>query len=272
MSGQGGGSTGRRDSTWGDEDTGSGPRRRQRNPRPCQGRDGRRTRGGAAILKAIVACVDEALAASRLERRDIAAAGIGSPGPPRPRDGRDPLQRQPRRPRFPARVPTCRTALGCPVLVQKRRPRRRIRRVPAGGGTRAPRGRDCGVCRHRHRRLHHRGWPGGQWHDRQRGRDRPHRRQGPAVPSATAAPAAVSRALASRTAITRRVNKAIRKGTPDHPPRAARPEGGTAQERRPSPRRSPPATKSRSEPSLAPAHYLGLGLGSLINVSSAPRS
>jgi glucokinase len=37
--------------------------------------------GGPAILQAMVACVDEALANAGLGRSDVAAAGIGSPGP-----------------------------------------------------------------------------------------------------------------------------------------------------------------------------------------------
>lgn len=37
--------------------------------------------GADAILKTIVDCVDEALSAARLGRGDVAAAGIGSPGP-----------------------------------------------------------------------------------------------------------------------------------------------------------------------------------------------
>jgi glucokinase len=37
--------------------------------------------GGPAILAAVVACVDEALAAASLSRRQVAAVGIGSPGP-----------------------------------------------------------------------------------------------------------------------------------------------------------------------------------------------
>lgn len=37
--------------------------------------------GGPAILAAIVACVDEALRNARLGRQDVAGAGIGSPGP-----------------------------------------------------------------------------------------------------------------------------------------------------------------------------------------------
>src|SRR5205085_11940664 len=37
--------------------------------------------GEAAILQAILACADEAIAVSRLERGQIAAAGIGAPGP-----------------------------------------------------------------------------------------------------------------------------------------------------------------------------------------------
>ena len=43
--------------------------------------------GGAAILKAIVSCVDAALASARLARSDLAAAGIGSPGPLDPETG-----------------------------------------------------------------------------------------------------------------------------------------------------------------------------------------
>lgn len=37
--------------------------------------------GGEAILKTIVECVDDALAGARLGRDDVAAAGVGSPGP-----------------------------------------------------------------------------------------------------------------------------------------------------------------------------------------------
>src|SRR4051794_16423056 len=43
--------------------------------------------GAAAILDAIVTGVDAALAAAGLERRAIAAAGIGSPGPLDPATG-----------------------------------------------------------------------------------------------------------------------------------------------------------------------------------------
>ena len=37
--------------------------------------------GGPAILEAMVSCVDEALRNAGMARQDIAAAGIGSPGP-----------------------------------------------------------------------------------------------------------------------------------------------------------------------------------------------
>ncbi len=37
--------------------------------------------GGDAILRAIVDCIDDALTSARLSRHDIAAAGVGSPGP-----------------------------------------------------------------------------------------------------------------------------------------------------------------------------------------------
>ena len=44
-------------------------------------------KGPTAILEAIVACVDEALADARLWPNDIAAAGVGSPGPLDPETG-----------------------------------------------------------------------------------------------------------------------------------------------------------------------------------------
>ena len=43
--------------------------------------------GAPAILQAIVSCVDAALADARLQRTDVAAAGVGSPGPLDPGTG-----------------------------------------------------------------------------------------------------------------------------------------------------------------------------------------
>jgi glucokinase len=43
--------------------------------------------GAAAILRAMIACVAAALADARLQRRDLAAAGVGSPGPLDPETG-----------------------------------------------------------------------------------------------------------------------------------------------------------------------------------------
>jgi glucokinase len=47
---------------------------RAKRPTPAQ-------EGGEAILKAMVDCIDEALAAARIGRGEIAGAGVGSPGP-----------------------------------------------------------------------------------------------------------------------------------------------------------------------------------------------
>ncbi len=43
--------------------------------------------GAPAILRAIIECVDEALSIAKLSRTDIAAAGVGSPGPLNPETG-----------------------------------------------------------------------------------------------------------------------------------------------------------------------------------------
>ena len=53
---------------------------RAKRPTPAQ-------EGGDAILKAIVEALDEAIADARLKREDIAGVGIGSPGPLDPESG-----------------------------------------------------------------------------------------------------------------------------------------------------------------------------------------
>lgn len=53
-----------------------------RSKRPTPARE-----GGNAIFRTILECVDEALAAARLARSDIAAVGVGSPGPLNPDTG-----------------------------------------------------------------------------------------------------------------------------------------------------------------------------------------
>lgn len=83
---------------------------RSKRPTPAQ-------EGSEAILKTIVECVDEALAASRLTRRDVAAAGIGSPGPLDPEAGVILYSANLNVRNFPL-GPEFKTVLGRPVLVQ----------------------------------------------------------------------------------------------------------------------------------------------------------
>src|SRR4051812_42308071 len=53
-----------------------------RAKRPTPARD-----GGAAIVQTIVQCVDDALGAAGMDRSQVVAAGIGSPGPLDPATG-----------------------------------------------------------------------------------------------------------------------------------------------------------------------------------------
>ena len=72
-------------------------------------------------------------------------------------------------------------------------------------------------------------------------------------------------ALASKTAMQRRITKADPEGDPHAPRREDRPQGGPAQERRPGRgrrRQDPVALKAVQRA----AHFLGLGLGGLVNV------
>ncbi len=123
--------------------------------------------GGPAILKAIVDCVDEAVADAGLSRGDIDAVGIGSPGPLDVERGGYHFQCQPEREELPDRA----GALGGAATARpgaQRRSRGRLRRISAG--CRAWISPDHrGVRRDRDRRLLDRGRGDRQWVDWQRG-------------------------------------------------------------------------------------------------------
>ena len=108
--------------------------------------------GGPAILAAVVGCVDEALAAAGLSTRDqIAAAGIGSPGPLDVAAGTILFSANLNVKNYPI-GPELAVGAGPARSGAKRRARRRLRRTPAGSGPRLSR-RDRRVRRHRDRRL-----------------------------------------------------------------------------------------------------------------------
>jgi glucokinase len=83
-----------------------------RAKRPTPAKD-----GAAAIFKAIVECVDEALASARLRRSDVAAVGIGSPGPLNAETGVILFSANLQMRDFPL-GPDLANALGRPTLVQ----------------------------------------------------------------------------------------------------------------------------------------------------------
>ncbi len=73
--------------------------------------------GGPAILKAMLACVDEALAHAKLSHADLLAAGVGSPGPLDVETGTILFSANLNVRNF-ALGPELTHVLGCPVLVQ----------------------------------------------------------------------------------------------------------------------------------------------------------
>ena len=213
-----------------------------RSPHPAR-------EGADALREALIGVGREALEAAGVAADQLAAVGIGSPGPLDVDRGRDPLEPEPRRQGLPARRRSWRQAFGKPVLVQND-----VRvggygeyKLGAGRGYRRDR---RGVRRHRDRRLpdprrqdRHRG-------DRQRRRDRPHRRQG-RRPECGCGRRGCLEALASRTAITRRIHKAIKKGPRPRSREASR--GSTPGSRaRNSPPPTAPATRSPCTRSTGP--------------------
>jgi glucokinase len=217
--------------------------------------------GGPAILQAIVACVDQALAESGLARGAIAAAGVGSPGPLDPQTGVILFSANLNMRDFPL-GPGLSTALGCPVLVQND--------VRAGGYAEfrlgAAKGHSSMIAA-----FVGTGIGGCVILDGQivSGVTGNAGEIGHMIVKANGAVCGCGahgcmEALASRTAIARRVNKAIRKGTPTIlRERLARKSGrlksGDLAEAVALGDQVAVSAVSRA------AHYLGLGLGGLIN-------
>ena len=108
--------------------------------------------GGARDLAAVVGCVDEALAAAGLVTRSDRRRGNRVSRSARRRRGRHPLQCQFERQELPDRTGAGH-GTGPARPGAKRCARRRLRRTPAGSGSRLSR-RDRRVRRHRDRRLH----------------------------------------------------------------------------------------------------------------------
>jgi glucokinase len=218
--------------------------------------------GEAAILGAIIACVGEALAAARVNPGEIAAAGIGSPGPLDPATGVV-LFSPNLNVRDFALGPGLSAALGCPVLVQND-----VRvggyaeyRLGAGRGSRemiaAFVGTGIGGCLIADGRI----VTGATGNAGEIG----HMVVKAGGPRCGCGAKGCLEALASRTAIIRRVNKAIRKGTPTILREKMASKGGRLKSGQ-----LADAVAAGDDVAVKAvtraANYLGLALGSLINI------
>jgi glucokinase len=228
---------------------------RAKRPTPAQ-------EGGEAILKAMVECVDDAITSAGLTRNDIAAAGIGSPGPLDVATGTI---------LFSANMnvrdfrlgPLLATVLERPVLLQND-----VRaggygefRLGAGKGYQdliaAFVGTGIGGCLVSRGRV----VEGASGNAGEIG----HIMVKAKGPRCGCGNRGCMEALASRTAITRRITKAIRKGTPTTlsdkvGKKSGRLKSGDLSEAVAAGDQVATAEVRRA------AHYLGLGLGGLINV------
>lgn len=218
--------------------------------------------GGPAILEAMVACVDEALANAGLARGDIAAAAIGSPGPLDTKAGIILFSANLNVKNYPI-GPELSAALDRPVVVQND-----VRvggyaefRLGAGRGYRdiiaAFVGTGIGGCLIR----------GGEIVNGSTGNagEIGHIIIKAGGPRCGCGARGCMEALASKTAIGRRIQKAVRKGLPTVLGDKMARKGGRLKS---GDLAEAVATKdlvALKEVHRA-AHYLGLGIGSLINV------
>ena len=218
--------------------------------------------GGPAILQAIVACVDEALADARVGRGDIAAAGIGSPGPLDSATGVVLFSPNLSMHNFPLGSGLSQ-ALGWPVLLEndvRVGGYAEFRLGAAKGCTEviaAFIGTGIGGCIITGGRV----LAGATGNAGEIG----HIVVKANGPQCGCGSRGCLEALASRTAITHRVNKAIRKGTPTilrekMARKAGRLKSGDLAEAVAAGDQVAVSAVARA------AHYLGLGLGSLMNV------
>jgi glucokinase len=218
--------------------------------------------GGPAILQAMIACVDEALEQAGLTRPDLAAAGIGSPGPLDVQAGVILFSANLNVKDFPI-GPELAAVLNRPVLVQND-----VRvggyaefRLGAGRGYRdliaAFVGTGIGGCVIQ----------GGQLVTGSTGNagELGHIIVKAGGPRCGCGARGCLEALASKTAIARRITKAVRKGLPTVLGEKIARKGGRL--------KSGDLAEAVAAKDLVAlkevqrsAHYLGLGLGGLINV------
>jgi len=228
---------------------------RSKRPTPAQ-------EGSEAILRTIVECIDEALAASRLTRNDVVAAGVGSPGPLDPEAGVILYSANLNVRNFPL-GPNLSTLLGRPVLVQN------DVRVGGYGEFRLGAGRGykdliavfvgtgIGGCLVLGGRvvLGSTGNAGEVGHIVVKA----------GGPKCGCGQNGCMEALASRSAITRRITKAIRKGVPTVLAEKMARKGGRLKSGDLADAVEEGDHVATKEVRRA-AHFLGIGLGSLVNV------
>jgi glucokinase len=218
--------------------------------------------GGPAILQAVIACIDEALEHAGLRRGDIAGAGIGSPGPLDVKAGVILFSANLNVKDFPI-GPDLAAALNRPVLVQND-----VRvggyaefRLGAGRGYRdliaAFVGTGIGGCLIQ----------GGQIVTGSTGNagELGHIIIKAGGPRCGCGARGCMEALASKTAIGRRITKAVRKGLPTVLGEKMARKGGRLKSGDLAEAVAARDLVALKEVQRA-AHFLGLGLGSLINV------
>jgi glucokinase len=218
--------------------------------------------GGSAIHEAILACADEALRIARLGRQDLAAAGIGSPGPLDTNSGVILFSANLNVRNYPL-GPELAAALGRPVLVQND-----VRvggyaefRLGAGRGYRdliaAFVGTGIGGCLIQGGEI----VTGSTCNAGEIG----HIIIKVGGPRCGCGARGCLEALASKTAIARRVQKAVRKGLPTVLGDKMARKGGRLKSGDLAEAVTAKDLVALKEVHRA-AHYLGLGLGGLINV------
>jgi glucokinase len=218
--------------------------------------------GGPAIVDAMIGCVDQALEEAGLQRKDIAAAGIGSPGPLNTRSGTILFSANLNVKNF-AIGPEMSAILDRPVLVQND-----VRvggyaefRLGAGRGYRhliaAFVGTGIGGCVIFEGQI----LEGATSNAGEIG----HMIVKAGGPRCGCGARGCLEALASKTAIARRVEKAVRKGLPTVLAEKLARKGGRLKSRDLAEAVMAKDLVALKEVQRA-AHFLGLGLGSLINV------
>jgi glucokinase len=218
--------------------------------------------GGPAILAAMIGCVDDALSAAGLSRDDIAAAGIGSPGPLDVNTGVILFSANLNVKNFPLGPETA-SALGRPVLV-----RNDVRvggyaefRLGAGRNYRDVIavfvGTGIGGCLINGGEI----VAGATGNAGEVG----HMIVKAGGPRCGCGARGCLEALASKTAIARRVEKAVRKGLPTLLGEKMIRKGGRLKSNDLAEALTAKDLVALKEVQRA-AHYLGIGLGSLINV------